>query len=86
MDLEHGLGSDDLQRRNRDGEVDDHVMNGERLYVVEVQPGRFLISDRTTQNQLVDTLADRAAEIAAFEGTAGAVRRNADGSWTIGAR
>ena len=35
--------------------------------------------------ELVPVLTDRLAEMACFEATGGAVRREEDGSWTVGA-
>ena len=61
MDLEDGLGPDDLQRREGDLQLDLHVVDGERVgVVVDVHPRRLLVAHRAADQQPVVGGAERA--------------------------
>ena len=62
--VEHDVDCRDLQRWNRDREVDDHVMHRQRLGVVgDVQPRRLLITNGTAQHEGVEAASKRAHRV-----------------------
>jgi len=91
----HRVASDMAFRGNMKRRMAKANESGARFAVIlgddELARGEAAVKDLTSGDQmnvpldrLADLLADRLAEIGAFEATGGAVRREADGTWSVG--
>jgi histidyl-tRNA synthetase len=91
----HGIAGDMAFRGNMKRRMAKANESGARFALIlgddELARGEAAVKDLLSGTQtnlpldtLVDILADRLAEIGAMEATGGALRREADGAWTVG--